>query len=113
MTQDKNCGTALGLLLIIVPILALFFGTDEPAMQTDQAALVMTAMIIIGVITIANSRNKQTVSQPTYVTTQAPTQFTTDTQAIHTSSFCPYCGAQITTSGVKYCTSCGKELPIT
>ncbi len=112
MTQDKNCGTALGLLLIIVPILALFFGTDEPAMQTDQAPLVMTAMIIIGIITISNSRRNQAVSQPTYVPTQAPTQSIPDTQAIRTSNFCPYCGAQITTSGVKFCTSCGKELPI-
>lgn len=113
MAQDKSCGIAMGLLLIVVPIFALFFGTDEPAMQTDQAALVMTAMIIIGVITIANSRNKQTVSQPTYVTTQSPAPFVTDTQTVQKSSFCPYCGAQVTTSGLRYCASCGKELPIT
>lgn len=112
MTQDKNCGTALGLLLIIVPILALFFGSDELAMQTDQAALVMTAMIFIGVITIANSRNKQAVSQPTH--SPAPIAMEAQvTQSSSTSSFCPYCGAQVTASGVRYCAGCGKELPIT
>ncbi len=109
MTQDKNCGTALGLLLIIVPILALFFGTDEPAMQTDQAALVMTAMIIIGVITIANSRNKQTVSQPTYVTTKTPAPFATNTQAMKVLVICPYCGAK-TEQGIDKCQNCRADL---
>ncbi len=111
MAQDKSCGIAMGLLLIVVPIFALFFGTDEPAMQTDQAALVMTAMIIIGIITIVNSKNKQDVSQP--IPTQPPAPFVPDTQTVQTSSFCPYCGAQVTTSGLRYCASCGKELPIT
>ncbi|MHA1863801.1 MAG: zinc-ribbon domain-containing protein [Candidatus Thorarchaeota archaeon] len=37
----------------------------------------------------------------------------TSTQIIQAPSFCPYCGAQVTASGMKYCASCGKELPIT
>ncbi|MCK4566900.1 MAG: hypothetical protein KAU48_06290 [Candidatus Thorarchaeota archaeon] len=109
MAQDKNCGTALGLILIIVPIFALLFGTDEPAMQTDQAALVMTAMIIIGVITIANSRNKQAISQPTQVHTQIPTQSTTDTQVIKVLVICPYCGAK-TEQGIGKCQNCQADL---
>lgn len=109
MAQDKNCGIALGLLLIVVPIFALFFGTDEAAMQTDQAALVMTAMIVLGIITIVNSKNKQDVSQTQ--PTHSPAPFTTNTQTAQTASFCPYCGAQVTATDVMYCASCGKELP--
>jgi len=49
----------LGALFVIVTILALLFGSDEPAMQTDNAAILMTAMIIVGIIMIANGSSKR------------------------------------------------------
>ncbi len=113
MSKDNRGSLVFGLILIGFPIAALLFGSNEPAMQTDQAGLLMTAMIIIGVITIANSRNKQVISQ----TTQSPAPIVMDTQVtqpiINTSSFCPFCGVQVTSSSVRYCASCGKELPNT
>jgi len=50
MSQDAKGNKIFGIILIVVPIIALVFGGNEPAMQTDQAALVMTGMIFFGII---------------------------------------------------------------
>jgi ribosomal protein S27AE len=104
MTEKSNGGILLGIILIVLPIMALLFGSNEPAMQGEQAALVMTAMIVIGIITIVNSKAKQE---------SAPTAYTAVSQPIVTqsSAYCPQCGAPITLSDAKFCPKCGGALP--
>ena len=59
MSGDGLGEMLLGAIFLIVTILALLFGSNEPAMQTDNAAILMTAMIIIGIIMIANGQSKR------------------------------------------------------
>ena len=104
MTENSNCGILLGIILIAFPIMALIFGSDEPAMQTDQAALVMTAMIVIGIITIANSKAKQESTPTAHAAVPQPV-------VPQASAYCPKCGAPITLSDAKFCPKCGGSLP--
>ena len=104
MAQDSKCGTLMGILLIAFPIIALIFGNDEPAMQSDQAAFVMTAMIFIGVIMLANSNKKQNASTP------AKTPVVYAKQVVPNTRYCPYCGAPLSTTDARYCSRCGTEL---
>ncbi len=107
----------MGLILIIAPIMALLFGTDEPAMQTDQAALVLTGMIILGVIILANSRKKTSEPIPvsSYPTSSSQTgTITPASSVVHNASrFCPYCGAPVSNVDAKYCAKCGASLSST
>jgi len=104
MTENSNCGILIGIILVVFPIMALLFGSDEPAMQTDQAALVMTAMIVIGIITIVNNKSKQK---------STPTTHAVVPQAVvpQSPAYCPQCGAPTTSSDAKFCAKCGGALP--
>jgi hypothetical protein len=120
MAENPNCGIALGVLLLVFPIIALIFGSNEPAMQTDNAALVMTGMMFFGIIMIATNSSKRSKmnSQPTQLYAATPTYTTGDQMAPqHTSqvmqeggSFCPYCGAAVNKPGAKFCAKCGAEI---
>ncbi len=104
MTERSNGGIVLGIILIVFPIMALLFGSDEPAMQTDQAALIMTAMIVIGIITIVNSKAKQESTPTAHIAVPQPV-------APQASAYCPQCGAPITLSDARFCPKCGGALP--
>ena len=120
MAENPTCGIALGVLLLVFPIIALIFGSNEPAMQTDNAALVMTGMMFFGIIMIASNSSKRSKmkTEPTQVYAATPT-YTTGDQIVpqHTShkmqegsSFCPYCGAAVTALDAKFCAKCGAEI---
>ncbi|MGY5862512.1 MAG: zinc ribbon domain-containing protein [Candidatus Thorarchaeota archaeon] len=104
MTEKSNGGILLGIILVVFPIMALVFGSDEPAMQTDQAALVMTAMIVIGIITIVNSKAKQESTPTAYAAVPQPV-------VPQSPAYCPQCGAPITLSDARFCPKCGRSLP--
>lgn len=110
MTQQSNGSRCMGLLFIIVPILALTFGTNEPALQTDQAAIVMTLMIVLGVIMLASSGRQTTTSTQSYSPTPQTTTPGSASSETQTVKFCPYCGAQITKPNAKFCAECGSQL---
>ena len=105
MTQNNNGAKVVGLILIAFPIIALLFGSNEPSMQTDQAAIVMTGMIFVGIITLANANKKS----PTPNTTQHYQPIEPVTQSSPSKKFCPYCGTQITIDDARFCPRCGKE----
>jgi len=109
MTENSNCGILFGIILIVFPILALLFGSDEPGMQTEQSALVMTAMIVIGIITIVNSKSKQksTPTAPAVI----PQAVVPQSVISQSPAYCPQCGAPITLSGARFCPQCGGALP--
>lgn len=110
MSEKNNGNLCFGIILIVAPIIALLFGSDEPAMQTDQAALLFTGMIFFGIIMIASANKKrpQTISP---VTVQyAPT---TPTHVEGPLSFCPHCGSRVTIDDAQYCSSCGKAIQST
>ncbi len=104
MTERSNGGIVLGIILVVFPIIALIFGGDEPAMQGEQAALVMTAMIVIGIITIVNSKAKQESTPTAYAAVPQPV-------VSQSPAYCPQCGAPITLSEAKFCPKCGGALP--
>ncbi len=72
MSNNPNCGELIGFLLIAFPIIALIFGSDEPAMQTDNAAIVMTGMIFFGIVIGVNASKKRAQAQAR-TTTSYPT----------------------------------------
>lgn len=104
MTEKSNGGIVLGIILIVLPIIALLFGSNEPAMQTDQATLVMTAMIVIGIITIVNSKAKQESTPTAHAVVPKPV-------VPQAPAYCPQCGAPITLSDARFCPKCGGALP--
>lgn len=106
MSQNSSCGKFFGLLFIVFPIIALVFGNDEAAMQTDQVAIVMTAMILIGVIIIVNSSRPGSDSPPIYSSDTIPSA----SQPSSGPRFCSYCGAQVSSIEAKYCNECGHKL---
>lgn len=65
MGNNPNGGELLGFLLIALPIFALIFGSDEPAMQTDAAAMVFTGMIFFGIVIGVNSSKRRTQARAT------------------------------------------------
>jgi len=91
IAQNNKGGKLIGMMFIVIPIAALIFGSDEPAMQGEQAALVMTAMIVIGIIMIVNS-NKKTVTPQALHSYESTPPVVQQQQA---SKFCPYCGTAI------------------
>ena len=120
----------MGFLLIAIPIFALVFGSDEPAMQTDNAAMVFTGMIFFGIIMMASSsKNKAKSTTPIQLqrreirtSTVAPTAYhqssssqmthgnTTGTQVItRVLVVCPYCGSK-NEQGILKCQHCSAEL---
>ena len=104
MTERSNGGIVLGIILVVFPIIALIFGGDEPAMQGEQAALVMTAMIVIGIITIVNSKAKPESTPTAHAVVPQPV-------VSQSPAYCPQCGAPITLSEAKFCPKCGGALP--
>lgn len=104
MTERSNGGIIIGIILIVLPIMALLFGSDEPAMQGEQAALVMTAMIVIGIITIVNSKAKRESTPTAHAAVPQPV-------VPQASAYCPKCGAPITLSDAQFCPKCGGALP--
>lgn len=104
MTERSNGGIVLGIILVVFPIIALIFGGDEPAMQGEQAALVMTAMIVIGIITIVNSKAKQESTPTAHAVVPQPV-------VSQSPAYCPQCGAPITLSDARFCPKCGGALP--
>ncbi len=135
MAENSGCGRLMGMLLIAFPIFALIFGSDEPAMQTDNAALVMTGMIFVGIIMLGTSNKKkvQAVSSaPRPIQRRDPARFAAmqavspqpSSQMVHGSTtasttekvvetrilvICPYCGAK-NEQGVLKCQNCSAEL---
>jgi len=69
MTNNPNCGELIGFLLVAFPIIALIFGSDEPAMQTDNAAIIMTGMIFFGIVIGVNSSKRRTQARTATTTT--------------------------------------------
>jgi len=63
MGNNPNGGEILGFILVAFPIIALIFGSDEPAMQTDAAAMVFTGMIFFGIVIGVNSSKRRTQAQ--------------------------------------------------
>ncbi|MFW9979074.1 MAG: zinc-ribbon domain-containing protein [Candidatus Thorarchaeota archaeon] len=123
MSQQSNGNRCMGLFLIVIPIFALIFGSDEPAMQTDNAALVMTGMLVVGIILLASSsKKKASVSSAAYPTypTYYPTQTSSTEGSVMThgsggmqpssSRYCPHCGTPVSVSGARYCESCGASI---
>ena len=51
----------MGFILLATAVFALLFGSDEPAMQTDNAAIVVTGMIFFGIILMASNQPKKPV----------------------------------------------------
>lgn len=123
MSQNSSsCNRLMGIILIALPFIALIFGSDEPAMQTDNAALVMTGMIFFGIILLASSGKKSqvsTTSQP-YMSTQSYDSSTSYSDGSTSGmdsptptrggSYCPYCGTSIAVSGARFCPGCGASL---
>jgi len=130
MAENKSCGALMGFLLVTIPIFALIVGSDEPAMQTDNAAIVMTGMIFFGIIMMANSsKNKTKSATPTQVlgrdirTTsvgQTVIPHTTSSQMTHGYTtgrevitrvlvVCPYCGSK-NEQGVLKCHNCSADV---
>ena len=72
MGNNPNGGELLGFLLIALPVIALIFGSDEPAMQTDAAAMVFTGMIFFGIVIGVNSSKRRTQAQARATTTYQP-----------------------------------------
>ncbi len=116
--------------MVAFPIIALFFGSDEPAMQTDNAALVMTGMIVFGIILMASNQQKRKPVAPTPVYTQRRESMLQarasmanpqpSSTMIHGSAptkevitkilvVCPYCGFK-NEQGVLKCQNCSAEL---
>jgi ABC-type nitrate/sulfonate/bicarbonate transport system permease component len=129
MAENQACGKFMGFLLIAIPIFALIFGSDEPAMQTDNAAIVMTGMIFFGIIMMANSSKNKTKSttpiqmqrrdirtssvERTFIPQSSSTMThgnTTGTQVItRVLVVCPYCGSK-NEQGILKCQNCSAEL---
>lgn len=130
MAENQSCGALMGFLLVALPIFALIFGSDEPAMQTDNAAFVMTGMIVVGIIMMVNSSNKRKAQSATPVMTQRRDIRTTSvghtvvpqssSRMIHGSTperevitrilvVCPYCGSK-NEQGILRCQNCSAEL---
>ena len=108
MSQGNKGNQCFGLILIIMPIIALIFGSDKPAMQTDNAAIVMTGMIFVGIILLASGNKK---APQTYGT--APAYQMSSTQPVSRSvSYCPHCGAEISIDDAQYCSFCGKDVHV-
>lgn len=115
MSQQSNasCDMLFGIILIGLPFFALLFGSDEPAMQTDNAALVMTGMIFFGIIMLASASSKRkkksatTYTQPTYTHQSTPVIATT------VNGYCQYCGTSHTEPDARFCSRCGKSLSST
>ncbi len=106
MSQNNRGNMCFGIILIVAPIIALIFGSDEPAMQTDNAALVMTGMIVVGIIMLASSGKKKTQTVSTTTVYQAPIAQTISAPP----AYCSHCGAPITLENAQYCASCGKQV---
>jgi len=129
MAENQSCGTVMGFLLVAIPIFALIFGSDEPAMQTDNAAIVMTGMIFFGIIMMANSsKNKTKSTTPIQVQRRdirtSSVQHTiipvSSSQMTHGNTtgrevitrvlvVCPYCGAK-NEQGILKCQNCSAEI---
>ena len=130
MAQNSGCGFLMGFLLVAFPVIALIFGSDEPAMQTDNAALVMTGMIFFGIIMMASNSSKRKTTVSTPIQTQRRQVMTQARMAVvnpqpsstmtHGSIpgrevitkilvICPYCGAK-NEQGVLKCQNCCAEL---
>lgn len=136
MAENQSCGSFMGFLLLVIPIFALIVGSDEPAMQTDNAAIVMTGMIVVGIIMMASSSSKRKSQSTT------PIQYTTPIQSqrrdIRTASVghvvnpqstsvmthgsttgrevitrvlvvCPYCGSK-NEQGFTKCQNCSADI---
>jgi len=104
VTENSNCKILLGVILIAVPMTALLFGSDEPAMRTHQATLVMTAMIMIGIIMLGTNVSKQKSTPTTHAAVP-------QSVVLQAPAYCPQCGASITSWDVKFCAKCGGPLP--
>ena len=130
MAQESKGGFCMGFLLVAIPVFALIFGSDEPAMQTDNAAIVMTGMIFFGIILMASnqSKRKSTATAPVYSQRRenlmlARTAMATaqpSSTMMHGSVpqrevitkvlvVCPYCGVK-NEQGVLKCQNCSAEL---
>jgi hypothetical protein len=131
MAENSGCGKLMGFLLIAFPIIALVFGSDEPAMQTDNAAIVMTGMIFVGIIMLGSSNKKKTQAvrpvptriqrrEQSIVAARYATNPQPSSQMVHGSTtgthvetrilvICPYCGAK-NEQGILRCQNCSAEL---
>jgi len=108
MSQQNNGNLCFGIILIVAPIVALLFGSDEPAMQTDQAALIFTGMIFFGIVMIASANKKKIQTMNTAPTYQMPITQTVTSPV----SYCPHCGASISVVEAQYCAICGKAVHV-
>ena len=118
MSQNNNGNRCMGILLLVIPFIALIFGSDEPAMQTDNAALLMTGMIFFGIILIASSGKKSSNVTPSVTSSSYTSLYSEGSTVSHGASgphtspkrYCPHCGASIEVAGARFCESCGETL---
>ena len=137
MAQQSKCGFVMGFLLLATAVFALLFGTDEPAMQTDNAAIVVTGMIFFGIVLMASNQPKKPVviaptpqltiqrrqnlmQARTGIANPQPSPTMTSSTMTHGSFpereiitkvlvICPYCGFK-NEQGVLKCQNCSAEI---
>ena len=130
MAENQTCGTLMGILFVTLPIFALIFGSDEPAMQTDNAAIVMTGMIFIGIVMLAKNSPKHKTNAVTPVQMQrriirpASIEHAVIPQSSSVMTHgsisgrevitrvlvvCPYCGSK-NDQGIFKCQNCSADL---
>ncbi|TFG04982.1 hypothetical protein EU538_11795 [Candidatus Thorarchaeota archaeon] len=69
--EDPEHGLLVAVFLIVCPIVASPFGSDEPTVETDNAAVVMTGMTLIGIITFVHQETQAEGSSYTIVDASA------------------------------------------
>ena len=120
----------MGIIFVNLPIFSLIFGSDEPAMQTDNAAIVMTGMIFIGIVMLAKNSPKHKTNAVTPVQMQrriirpASIEHAVIPQSSSVMTHgsisgrevitrvlvvCPYCGSK-NDQGIFKCQNCSADL---
>ena len=99
MTEYSCCGFLLGIILIVFPIMAAYFGSDVLVLWMFQDPFVVITMIIMGIIMIVSNESNQKSTPTTHAVVPQPL------------AYCSQCGAPITMSNARFCAICGRALP--
>ena len=119
MTEDSYCGILLGIILIVFPIMALYFGSDVPGLWMFQDPFVVITLIIMGIILIVSSSSNQKSTPTAHAVfpqsfaycPQCGASIASSLAAVpQSSAYCPQCGASITSSDARFCAKCGRAL---
>jgi predicted amidophosphoribosyltransferase len=120
MTEDSYCGILLGIILIVFPILAFYYGSDVQALWMFQDPFAVITMIIMGIIMIVSNKSHQE-STPTghavfpqsfAYCPQCGASITSSLAVVpQSSAYCPQCGTPIISLDARFCAKCGRALP--